>query len=164
MPAQLGLAAVAFVSPQNYPILIRALSSPSDDLLKYHYLAHTSLDVIDERIAAAPKNAESYLGFLYAMEEVAVYGYVTPLKVKIVVAFALTDAVIRDADVIAVFKAFHLAYYRSVANPFLKLHVPLDTPSEHGTLLLAGSAQWRGFRRRVDEVARAAGALPVVNA
>jgi hypothetical protein len=44
----------------------------------------------------------SYLGFLYALEEVAVYGYVTPLKLKIVVALALTDAVVRDADIISV--------------------------------------------------------------
>ena len=52
MPAQLnlGLTAVAFISPQNHPILVRALSgSSNDNLLKYHYLAHTSLDVIEER-------------------------------------------------------------------------------------------------------------------
>jgi hypothetical protein len=36
------------------------------------------------------------------LEEVAVYGYVTPLKLKIVVALALTDAVVRDADIISV--------------------------------------------------------------
>ena len=54
-------------------------------------------------VAAAPKApAESYLGFLYALEEVAVYGYVTPLKLKIVLALALSDAVVRDADVISV--------------------------------------------------------------
>jgi hypothetical protein len=51
MPGQLNLnlAAVAFISPQNHPILVRALSGSSEDLLKYHYIAHTSLDVIDER-------------------------------------------------------------------------------------------------------------------
>ena len=51
MPGQmnLGLAAVAFISPQNHPILVRAFSGSSDDLLKHHYLAHISLDVIDER-------------------------------------------------------------------------------------------------------------------
>jgi len=52
MPGQqlnLGLAAVAFISPQNHPILVRALSGSPDDLLKYHYIAHTSLDVIEER-------------------------------------------------------------------------------------------------------------------
>ena len=60
MPPQLGLAAVAFISPQNHPILVRPLSSPPgaaprpDDILKSHYLAHTSLDVIDERSASCP--------------------------------------------------------------------------------------------------------------
>lgn len=109
------------------------------------------------------------------------YGYVTPLKLKIILALALTDAVVRDANIISVrlfsssssshvilmrtckikkiFKALHWAYYRSAANPFLKLHTPLDAPNEH--LLEAGSPQWMSFRRRVDEVARAAGALPV---
>jgi hypothetical protein len=55
-------------------------------------------------VAAAPKAPaeSSYLGFLYALEEVAVYGYVTPLKLKIVVALALTDAVVRDVDIISV--------------------------------------------------------------
>jgi hypothetical protein len=45
---------------------------------------------------------ESYVGFLYALEEVAVYGYVTPLKLKIVLALALTDAVVRDANIVSV--------------------------------------------------------------
>ncbi|TFY57540.1 hypothetical protein EVG20_g8505 [Dentipellis fragilis] len=163
MAPQLGLSAVAFISPQNHPILIRVLTKNQDDALKYHYLAHTSLDVIDERTAG--KSTECYLGFLYAMEDVAVYGYVTPLKLKIVLAFALSDAVVRDADVTAIFKALHLAYYRSISNPFLKLHAPLDTTStaDHAIMLQAGSERWKAFRRRVDEVARAAGAVPVSN-
>jgi hypothetical protein len=69
MPNPLRLNAVAFISPQNHPILIRTFSkqgSPSRisisqhkltepswtlfaDELKYHYIAHTSLDVIEER-------------------------------------------------------------------------------------------------------------------
>ena len=50
MPVQLQLAAVAFVSPQNQPILVRALTpnASPDDTLKYHYLAHTALDVVEE--------------------------------------------------------------------------------------------------------------------
>ena len=36
------------------------------------------------------------------MDDVAAYGYVTPLRVKIVLALALTDAVVRDAEVIMV--------------------------------------------------------------
>lgn len=54
MPVQLQLAAVAFVSPQNQPILVRALTpnASPDDTLKYHYLAHTALDVVEERSTA----------------------------------------------------------------------------------------------------------------
>lgn len=33
------------------------------------------------------------------MEDVAVYGYMTPLKVKIVLALALSDTVVRDAEI-----------------------------------------------------------------
>ena len=51
--------------------------------------------------AQATKSTECYLGLLY-VEDVAVYGYMTPLKVKIVIALELSDAVVRDADVIAV--------------------------------------------------------------
>jgi len=46
MPPQ-RLNAVAFISPQNHPILIRTFKK--QDELKYHYIAHTSLDVIEER-------------------------------------------------------------------------------------------------------------------
>jgi hypothetical protein len=58
-----------------------------------------------------------------------------------------------------IFKALHWAYYRAVANPFLKLHTPLDAPTDH--VLAIGSQQWTSFRKRVDEVMRAAGALPI---
>lgn len=49
MPPQLRLNAVAFISPQNHPILIRTFSKQSEHAIKYHYIAHTSLDVIEER-------------------------------------------------------------------------------------------------------------------
>ena len=52
MPPQLRLNAVAYVSSQNHPILIRTFTQTRQDDLKYHYIAHTSLDVIDERSAS----------------------------------------------------------------------------------------------------------------
>ncbi|KAI0959610.1 hypothetical protein AcW1_004393 [Taiwanofungus camphoratus] len=57
MPPPLRLNAVAFVSPQNHPILIRTFSQPKEDELKYHYIAHTSLDVVEERSAPAAQSA-----------------------------------------------------------------------------------------------------------
>jgi hypothetical protein len=117
MAPQLRLNAVAFISPQNHPILIRTFQK--QDELKYHYIAHTSLDVIEERgeyrrfrvhvyhlirnpVSSDAKSTECYLGLLYAMEDVAVYGYITALKMKIVLAMALSDTVVRDAEIILV--------------------------------------------------------------
>ena len=36
------------------------------------------------------------------LEDVAVYGYITPMKIKIVLTLALTDDLVRDADIISV--------------------------------------------------------------
>ncbi len=49
--------------------------------------------------SGAKSSTECYLGLLYAMDDFAVYGYITPLRVKIVLTIALTDALVRDADV-----------------------------------------------------------------
>ena len=49
MAPQAKLQAVAFISPQNHPILVRTFLNKKDLDLKYHYLAHTSLDVFEER-------------------------------------------------------------------------------------------------------------------
>ena len=51
MPALVYLNAVAFVSSQNHPILIRTFGQERENNkdIKYHYIAHTSLDVFEER-------------------------------------------------------------------------------------------------------------------
>ncbi|KAH9960749.1 hypothetical protein BGW80DRAFT_1464074 [Lactifluus volemus] len=52
----LGLTAITFISPQNPPDprarALRFIRRPY--LLKYHYLTHTSLDVIYRRVWATP--------------------------------------------------------------------------------------------------------------
>jgi len=157
MHPRLQLNAVAFISPQNHPIFIRTFNER--DELKYHYIAHTSLDVIEERVTAGAKSAQCYLGLLYAMEDVAVYGYITPLKMKIVLALALSDGEVREPDITSIFKAMHMAYYHAVSNPFLRLESPVDGTSDPSQLL-AGRTKWQGFRERVDEISRAIGNIP----
>jgi hypothetical protein len=161
---------------QNQPILIRTYLKNGENAIKYHYIAHTSLDVIEERVAPAAKATECYLGLLYSMEDVAVYGYMTPLRVKIVLAFALSDSVVKDAEVnlvryhllnfflsiyflssTQIFKALHSAYYQAVANPFLKLDTPADATSDHSPHLLVGKNKWTTLRRRVDEISKLVG-------
>lgn len=111
------------------------------------------------------------------MEDVAVYGYMTPLKVKIVLALALSDSVVKDVDVIMVccsfvvprslyhdrqlvsqiFKALHMAFYSSISNPFLRLETPPDATNDQYPHLLVGGAKWKSFRRRVDEISKVVG-------
>ncbi|KAF8517795.1 Sedlin [Gautieria morchelliformis] len=154
MPTPMRLNAAAFISPQNHPILVRNFTSVKQDDLKYHYVAHTSLDVIEERLAASSKQNECYLGLLYSMEDLAVYGFVTPMRLRIVIALALSDAVVRDADVVLIFKALHSAYCRSLANPFLRLYDPTD--ADPATLLtFGGTDRFKAFKQRVDEVGKA---------
>jgi len=51
MPTVVHLNAVAFVSSQNHPILIRTFGKERETNkdIRYHYIAHTSLDVFEER-------------------------------------------------------------------------------------------------------------------
>ena len=127
------------------------------------------------QVTTAAKPSDCYLGLLYTMEDVSVYGYITPLKVKIVLTLALTDGVVKDIEVINVsdlylrlaepldsnlttlmqqiFKALHMAYYAAASNPFLKHNSSLDAANDASTLHLVGSMKWKGFRRRVDRIA-----------
>ena len=111
------------------------------------------------------------------MEDVAVYGYITPLKVKIILALALSDSVVKDLEIITVpsitrpskflpslmhtfsqiFKAFHMAYYSAISNPFLRLDAPTDSAHGHSTHHLVGFTKWRNFRKRIDDINRVVG-------
>lgn len=45
----LEIRAMAFISSQNHPMLVRTFKGREEDELKFHYVAHTALDVIEER-------------------------------------------------------------------------------------------------------------------
>ncbi|KAF8609694.1 trafficking protein particle complex 2 [Ceratobasidium sp. AG-I] len=150
--------AVAFVYDQS-PILVRTYTSSKDAELKYHYVAHTSLDVIDERVGSS-KSGDCYLGLLYTMEDLAVYGYITPTRVKIILALALADYVVRDADVVNIFKTMHSAYAAALSNPFLRLAA--QTHTGHSAPVLTSQSGKNNLGKRVDEIVRVIGTIPVV--
>lgn len=54
------------------------------------------------QVTANPKNTEPYLGLLYTMDDVAVYGYITASRMKIILALSLSDTVVRDVEVVNV--------------------------------------------------------------
>jgi len=66
--------------------------------VRYHYIAHTSLDAFEEHITANPKSTEYHPGLLYTMDNVAVY--IMASKMKIVLALSLSDTVVKDAEVV----------------------------------------------------------------
>ncbi|CAI2169204.1 16232_t:CDS:2 [Funneliformis geosporum] len=112
---------IAIIGKQNNPLYIKNFSISHPDL-KYHYIAHTSCDVIDERVGAAgPEAADTYLGLLYAMEDLAVYGYITNTRVKFVVVLSVPDAVIKNSDMKNLFRRIHTVYINQVCNPFYNL-------------------------------------------
>ncbi|RUP44304.1 Sedlin, partial [Jimgerdemannia flammicorona] len=138
--------------------------------LKYHYIAHTSIDVIEERehlrillarfpfvftdqpndalfkfyIVTQIKTPDVYLGLLYAMEDLAVYGYMTNTRVKFIIVVSVPDAVIKDADMKNLFRRVHTAYIMQVCNPFYNSdsHKPIES---------------RQFSRVIDIIGKTAG-------
>ncbi|XP_046290305.1 trafficking protein particle complex subunit 2-like protein isoform X3 [Marmota monax] len=62
---------IAVIAKENYPLYIR--STPMESELKFHYMVHTSLDVVDEKISTMGKalvdQRELYLGLLYPTED-----------------------------------------------------------------------------------------------
>ncbi|KAG8952441.1 hypothetical protein FRC04_004501 [Tulasnella sp. 424] len=154
------LNAVAYISATQSPILVRTFLPNKQDDLKYHYIAHTSLDVIEERVASSTKLGECYLGHLYSMEDLAVYGWIAPSKIKIVIALALTDTFIKDQDIVTLFKALHLAYHQALSNPFLRLNVSPEVANDPAALIVAGNARWKSLTKRVDAIGKAVNEAP----
>lgn len=86
----------------------------------FHYILHTSLDVIDERTqhtSVAPtansggKPVEPlrdlYLGVLYSTEQHKVFGYVTNTNVKFVIIVDASNTNIRDNEIRQMFRKLH---------------------------------------------------------
>ena len=65
---------------------------------------------------------EPYLGLLYTMDDVAVYGYITASKMKIVLALLLSDTVIKDVEVVNV--SAHKAFPHSTHDLLYSLVAP----------------------------------------
>ncbi|KAG0335796.1 DNA-directed DNA polymerase delta [Podila horticola] len=99
----------------NNPLYIKNFN-PSHPDLKYHYIAHTSCDVMEER--AAMKAQDMYLGVLFSMEDLSVYGYMTNTKVKFITVLTVPDVIIKDLDMKNVFRRIHTAYVNHTSNPF----------------------------------------------
>ncbi|KAJ3211531.1 Dynein light chain Tctex-type [Clydaea vesicula] len=112
------LTCVSLIGKQNNLLFIKTFS-PSYDQLKYHYLCHTACDVIDERVASSLRHTNDlYLGLLYSMDDLAVFGYMTNTRIKFLIVLPVSDSVIKDQDMKNKFRRIHNAYIGLCHNPF----------------------------------------------
>ncbi|WWC69571.1 uncharacterized protein I206_103514 [Kwoniella pini CBS 10737] len=119
----LHLTSLTILSPTNSPLYVHSFTGSEDELRHYH-LSHAAVDVIEERIvmtSTPTKPAESYLGLLFCMEDMAFYGFQTITKLRMVLSIALVDAMIKDSDIVAIFRSIHNLLLKTITNPFLSL-------------------------------------------
>ncbi|TPX58984.1 hypothetical protein PhCBS80983_g02767 [Powellomyces hirtus] len=128
---------IAVIGKMNNPLYIKNCSSTYQDL-KCHYIAHTSIDLVEERISTT-KHTDQYLGLLYAMEELAVFGYITNTRVKFIIVTSLQDVAIKDQEMKNLFRKIHNSYVSLVSNPFYN-------PDSHKPIVSAN------FERAMAEV------------
>lgn len=125
------IQALAIVSPRGGPIYVRQFGKSSEDShaadLRYHYFAHAALDVMDERsgLTTAPSSSrtssEQYLGLLYTLEDLAIYGFQTCTRLRFLLMLSLTDHAVRDIDMLALFRAMYTSWLKYSSNPFHSL-------------------------------------------
>ena len=59
---------------------------------------------------------DCYLGLLYPIEELRVYGYLSNCRVKLMAV--LDDEEVKDAEMKALMRRLHALYVDTVSNPF----------------------------------------------
>lgn len=111
---------VSVIGKENSPLYVWVGSGREE--LHLHYLAHTGLDVIHEKVATVAKTPgdtrELYLGLLYASEEYKVFGYTTNTRIKFVIITDAANTSLRDNEIRMMFRRLHNMYTNVVCNPF----------------------------------------------
>eukprot|EP00470_Lotharella_oceanica_P004017 CAMPEP_0170175176 /NCGR_PEP_ID=MMETSP0040_2-20121228/8307_1 /TAXON_ID=641309 /ORGANISM="Lotharella oceanica, Strain CCMP622" /LENGTH=139 /DNA_ID=CAMNT_0010417081 /DNA_START=122 /DNA_END=541 /DNA_ORIENTATION=+ len=108
---------------QNEPLFLQTFTDgKEDDQLALQYHMHTSLDIIEEKVAggrkAYPGSRDMYLGLLFTVENFALYGYATNTKIKLVL---LVEGTTSSSSVKTWMREFHELYMGVCANPFVEL-------------------------------------------
>jgi hypothetical protein len=96
-------------------------SSPLDELT-CNFMSHIALDMINEKIVSG-KYTEQYLGCLYTMDDMTIYGYCTSSKIKFILLLQSNEnSLIKDAEIKHLFSKIHKAYIHESCNPFFDPH------------------------------------------
>ncbi|SJX62543.1 uncharacterized protein SRS1_13390 [Sporisorium reilianum f. sp. reilianum] len=153
------MKALAIVSPKSGPIYVRQFGNTSAEStaadLRYHYFAHAALDVMDERSGASSSsssasraNSEQYLGLLYTLEDLAIYGFQTCTRLRFLLMLSLADHAVRDIDMLTLFRAVFTSYLQYSANPFHSLPPTAFAPAAQQHQSSASRAQEELLQRQ----------------
>ena len=150
--AGMTILAVAVIGKENNPLYIHASGPkdaplPHEEQVRYHLIMHTALDHVEERVAAqrqaaasgVPERMDMYLGMLYPIEQLRVYGLLTNCRVKLIAV--VDDEEPKETELRALFRRLHALYVDAVSNPFHTYGSELD-----------GSAS---FQRQVERIVEA---------
>ncbi|PWN27687.1 hypothetical protein BDZ90DRAFT_279466 [Jaminaea rosea] len=153
---------LAVISASNAPLYLRSFGQKDTQQadLRFHFIAHGALDIVEER--AGNRASEQYLGLLLTLEDVAVYGFQTSTRVKFLVMITISDAIVRDLDLITIFRAMHTSYLSHICNPFHSLpqpllpsksNIPPPPPSEASLAASRKPIRSPLFERRMEKIA-----------
>jgi len=121
------IVCVAVVGKANNPLYIKTFD-PTVEGLKFHYIVHTSLDIVEEKVLPAnggKKSTDLYLGMLCPTEDYKVYGYITTTKNKLVVV--VDDLDVKEHEIKLFFKSFHAIFADAICNPFYTPDEPITS-------------------------------------
>nr|CAG4712221.1 unnamed protein product [Naegleria fowleri] len=118
------ICSLAIIGKKNNPLFLKVYkSSEAEDPLKYHYIAHTALDIVEEKInnrKTTNTQNDMYLGLLFPTEIYKVFGYITNSDVKFLLIIAGDDyqQTDRDSEIRSLFQQLHSLYIDCISNPF----------------------------------------------
>jgi len=109
---------VSVIGKANNPLYIKCFDSVEESL-KFHYILHSALDVVEERSSGkkGQNPSDAYLGMLYPTEDFRVYGYMTNSKIKLLIVVQ-EEGDPNDITIKNFFRKFHQLYSNTIANPF----------------------------------------------
>lgn len=119
----MGVSGVAILGKENNPLYIRAFSQ--HDPLRFNFIVHAALDFVEEKVqghvgaaggGGSTSKHDLYLGMMYPVQELRVYGYMTNSHIKLIAV--LDEDEVKDDQMRALFRRLHALYTDTVANPF----------------------------------------------
>ncbi|EFC49009.1 predicted protein, partial [Naegleria gruberi] len=119
----------------NNPLFLKVYkTAEAEEPLKYHYIAHTALDIVEEKISNRKTTTnvsqnDMYLGLLFPTEIYKVYGYITNSDVKLLLIIAGDEyqQSDRDSEIKSLFQQLHSLYIDCICNPFYTFGEKIDS-------------------------------------